>query len=463
MRRNRAGAIRTAVLAGAFLAGQVLAARDVIFAPQSLRTELDRVEAASSWPGFNPDAVPAAVFDGAKTYLFDHPRPPRDFKPLEGDEGIRVFEGRYSGIDAGPKLRIGETWVAACLAARAPRSPGQGQAFTMRALAEIILQQKFQIFLARRHPDWVPDPALRLTCPTDDERSLTLRRLELAALRRAVEAGAEAEAASWAAEGLKHRSQRLGLLDAGTARYERSLERFEGIAEFIKCAAAGAPADREASGGDANDEGGDGASRCSVRAGCLIACLLERFVPDWKERLESGAPDDIEAELARAVASYPPKPTFSTAELIEIRRRAEEDLAARAAERTALFREFLSRPGFRVEVIAEDDPLRPVAFDYDGLVRLTDNESIHRGPLTFKNDTATLEVRGGALSVHRGTPGAVRILATGLAQKPAILKGSARTRGVTVIKAGGLTLTGRNIKVFKSGEALTVVLSGPPR
>ncbi|MBN2207237.1 MAG: hypothetical protein JW742_07520 [Candidatus Aminicenantes bacterium] len=422
-----------------------------------------RIEASSSWPGFAPDAVPAAVFDGAKTYLFDHPRPPLDFKPIEGSDRVRVFEGRYGGVDAKAKVRIGETWVAACRTARPVGDPGSGQAFTMRALAEVILQQKFQIFLARRHPDWVPDPAHQLVYPPDNDRTLTLRRVELAALRRAVEAEADEDAASWAAEGLKHHVQRLGLLDAKTVRYERDLERFEGIAEFMKCAASGGPAARLADVIAAEPAGGDGVPEGCIRTGCLISYLLERFVPDWKERLDSGAIDDLERELAGAIAAYPPKPTFSITELIKIRRKAEDDLAARNAARDSLFQEFLTRAGYRVEIITEEDPLRPVSIDCGGLVRLTANESLHRGPLTFKNDSATLEILGGALSVHRGTPGAVRVLATGLADKPAIVKGRGRNQGVIVLRTEGWTLIGRGFKVIESGTALTVILPGPPR
>jgi hypothetical protein len=462
MRKDRVGTLVSAVLAGIVLLACSAAAREMAFAVQSFRAELDRIEASSSWPGFAPAVVPAAVFDGANTYLFDHPRPPRDFKPIEGTDRIRVFEGRYSGLDANASIRIGETWVATCLA-RTAGGGGRGQAFTMRALAEIILQEKFQVFLARRHPDWVPDPALLLIYPPDTDRTLTLRRFELAAFRRAVEAGADEDAAAWAAEGLKLRAQRLGLLGAGTARYERNLERFEGIAEFLKCASGGGPNAPGRSGNGDGEADGEGIAECSIRAGCMIAGLLERFAPGWKERLESGSIDDIEAELAKALSPFPPKRTFSIADLIEIRSKAEEDLAAQKTRRDVLFQEFLSRPGYRIEIITEGDPLRPVSFSYDALVRMTDNESLHRGALAFKNGSATLEVRSGALSVHRGTPGAVRILATGFATKPSVVRGRSQAKDITVIKAEGLTLVCRDVKVSERGMALTVVLPGPPR
>jgi len=451
-----------AVLTGLLALAGAAEARDIVFAVQSLRAELDRIEASSSWPGFEPGAVPAAIFDGSKTYLFDHPQPPLDFKPLEGHDRVRVFEGRYGGVDNNDRIRIGETWVAACLA-RPAGGAGSGQAFTMRALAEIILQEKFQVFLARRHPDWVPDPALLLIYPPDTDRSLTLRRFELAAFQRAVEAEADEDAASWAAEGLRLRSQRLGLLDGKSARYERNLERFEGIAEFLKCADVGGPPPSDRSEDGTGRTAGDGPPGCSIRAGCLIARLLERFAPGWKGRLESGVIDDLESELAKALSSFPPKRAFSMADLIEIRQKAEEDLLAQASRRSDLLQKFLARPGYRIEIISEADPLRPISFDYDALVRLTDKESLHRGPLAFKNGSATIEVRSGALSVHRGTSGAVRVLATGFATKPSVVRGRSQAKDITVIKAEGLILVCRDVKVTESGTALTVVLPGPPR
>jgi hypothetical protein len=462
MRKDRVAARGTAVLAGILVLSGAAAGRDIIFAAASFRAELDRIEASSSWPGFAPDAVPAAVFDGSKTYLFDHPQPPRDFRPLEGTDRIRVFEGRYGGVESNASVRIGETWVATCLA-RPAGGAASGQAFTMRALAEIILQEKFQVFLARRHPDWVPDPAFILVYPPDTDRTLTLRRFELVAFRRALEAEAAEDAASWAAEGLRLRAQRLGLLDEKAARYERNVERFDGIAEFLKCAAAGGPARLSSSPNAAEDSGGDDLPGCSIRAGYLIARLLERFVPGWKERLESGALEGLEDELTKALSSFPPKRTFSITDLIEIRRSSEDDLAAQAAEREARFQEFLSRPGYRIEIIAEQDPLRPVSLDSNALLRLAANESLHRGALAFKNSSSAVDIRSGALSVHRGTPGAVRILATGFATRPTIFRGRSRARDLTVVKAEGLTLVCRDVKISEKGTALTVILPGPPR
>ncbi len=197
MRRRWDRGHRRIILAvlGCLLAWAGVAAGAIIFTVLSFMTELDRIESASLWPGFEPDAVPAAVFDGSKTYLFDHPQPPPGFRPLDGADRVRVFDGKYGGVDNNERVRIGETWVATCLAGKAGGASPE-KAFSPAELAEIILEEKFQIFLARRHPDWQPDPTLLLTYPRDTDRSLTLRRCEMEAFRRAVEAKSDGDAAT---------------------------------------------------------------------------------------------------------------------------------------------------------------------------------------------------------------------------------------------------------------------------
>jgi len=455
---DRLSGRRALILAvlGCLLAWAGVTAGTNSFAVLSFMSELDRVESSSLWPGFDPDAVPAAVFDGAKTYLFDHPRPPDAFRPLEGAGRVSVYEGQYGGVNDNDRLRIGETWVATCLA-RPSRGAGSDKAFSAGELAEIILEEKFQIFLARRHPDWQPDPTLLLTYPRDTDRSLTLRRCEMEAFRRAVEAEADEVAASWAVEGLKVRSQRLGLLDENMARYERNLERFEGLADFLRCAGRRRPiALLPESGPDHLSE--VGVPECGSRVGCMIAYLLERFSPDWKGRMEAGAFEYLETELESALRSFPPKRTFSIADLVEIRQKAEDDILRQDAERTELFQRFLARPGYRVEIIAGDEPLKPVSFDEAGLVRMSDSESFHRGPLTLKSSTANLEIRTEALTVHRGSPAVSRLLLTGFAAKPSVLRGRSGTKEIVVVKSQGLTLVCRNVKVFEKGTALTIIL-----
>jgi len=52
--------------------------------------ELEKIVGASVssgrsfWPGFDPLAVPLALYDGQATWLFRHPHPPPEFGPGQG-------------------------------------------------------------------------------------------------------------------------------------------------------------------------------------------------------------------------------------------------------------------------------------------------------------------------------------------------------------------------------------------
>lgn len=44
--------------------------------------ELDRLATRAIWPGFDPRAVPVALYDGERTILARHPDPPSGFTAL---------------------------------------------------------------------------------------------------------------------------------------------------------------------------------------------------------------------------------------------------------------------------------------------------------------------------------------------------------------------------------------------
>ena len=48
--------------------------------PVSIVSEMDALAAEPLWPGFQPKAVPLAIFDNDTTWLFRHPAPPPDFQ-----------------------------------------------------------------------------------------------------------------------------------------------------------------------------------------------------------------------------------------------------------------------------------------------------------------------------------------------------------------------------------------------
>jgi hypothetical protein len=76
----------------------------------ALEREVHRVsEGRQFWPGYDPLAVPLAIFDGTTTFLFRHPTPPAGFV---AGANLHVFEGRYEAVVANSSALIGSVSTA---------------------------------------------------------------------------------------------------------------------------------------------------------------------------------------------------------------------------------------------------------------------------------------------------------------------------------------------------------------
>src|SRR5262245_49013588 len=88
-----------------------------VTAPEVER-EVERAAKAAPkplWPGFDPLAVPLAVYDGNSTWLFRHPAPPASFQPAGGSEAGVVAEGRHEAVTANTNAEIGGVSTATVL------------------------------------------------------------------------------------------------------------------------------------------------------------------------------------------------------------------------------------------------------------------------------------------------------------------------------------------------------------
>ncbi|HEX7051875.1 MAG TPA: hypothetical protein VF188_16835, partial [Longimicrobiales bacterium] len=88
----------------------------------AIAREVERVAADRTlWPGFDPLAIPLAIYAGGRTYLFRHPSPPEGFTPLVGAEPeATVFEGRHPSVVGNTSAGIGGVMTATLLADAAP-------------------------------------------------------------------------------------------------------------------------------------------------------------------------------------------------------------------------------------------------------------------------------------------------------------------------------------------------------
>jgi len=69
----------------AFAAASPAPAPDVF----KVMAEFDREAATGLWPGFEPQKIPLALYDGKKTWLFHHPHPPEEFTESPEHKGGR--------------------------------------------------------------------------------------------------------------------------------------------------------------------------------------------------------------------------------------------------------------------------------------------------------------------------------------------------------------------------------------
>ena len=177
----------------------------------------------SLWPGYDPLAIPLAIYDGERTFLFRHPSPPAGFVPLTGSlPAALAHPGRHPAVVSNTSAEIGGAMTATLLADGA-RKPAI-------ALAAVALHEAFHVFQRRRHPGWAGNEGVLLLYPAEDARLLALRRQESAVLRRALAAVDAKQAACWTRHALALRRDRFAATDSAFVQYERRTELNEGLA-----------------------------------------------------------------------------------------------------------------------------------------------------------------------------------------------------------------------------------------
>jgi hypothetical protein len=316
-----------------------------------------RAGPSALWPGFEPRRIPLAIYVGEGTYLFRHPSPPAGFSRVEsaGVETYR-FEGRHPAVTSNSSAEIGGTVTATLLADGAR---GQGGPV---ALAATALHEAFHVDQRKRHPTWIGNEADVFVYPTDDASILAWRRLESAALGRALATGDGAGAACWARAALGFRRQRFAAMAAAFSTYERASELNEGLAAYVQLRAAGERTVEI----PASEFPAAGVRQRVYVSGPALAVLLDRLRPGWQGALEADDHQFLDLMLEQAAVADPAaRPCeLGPAQAAEIGRVARRDVAALVAERDARRRAFDARPGWRIVIEAADGkPLWPQGFD----------------------------------------------------------------------------------------------------
>jgi hypothetical protein len=410
------------------------------------------------WPGFEPLTIPLAVYTGKGTYLFRHPSPPNGFSGVTGTRPATfAFQGRHPAVTSNSSAEIGGAETATLLA----DGPRANQ--TATELAATALHEAFHVYQRRRHPGWSGNEGDIFLYPTDDARLLGLRRLESAALRRALAAPNGAGTACWARLALGFRRERFAGMDSAFSTYERLTELNEGLATYVQLLAAGRTTVE--------------IPRAEFRAtevrdriyaiGPALAFVLDRLGPGWQAALEADDKQYLDRMLDLAVGANghgrAAQCALAADETARIEGTAQEDVGAVITARGERRRVFDARPGWRVVVqAAQEQPLWPQGFDPLNVER-TEGGVLHTRFLRLGNDAgelraideagADVEALTDGVGPHPLFNGISRVVVAGLA-RPEI---ETEERRVT-IRAPGFTAQFRDASVEVNGTEMLIRL-----
>jgi hypothetical protein len=411
--------------------------------PVSVACEYAALARQPLWPAFEPNAIPLAIYDGEQTWLFGHPHPPAPCHPNPTWPEISICPGRHEAVTANSAVNL-DGVMTATLMLKADRAA--------RDQAAVAIHEAFHAFQAKAHPGWGGNEMDLFVYPVDDAQALTARRLEDAALERALRATEPAPAAGWAAAALALRRTRFARLPANGAAYERGTELKEGLAQYVEDRARGAdPARRWPADGFAAED----VRLRAYASGQSLAVLLDRFDPDWRSRLDAKGEVKLDGLLEHALAERGQAAlTFSADEIAPIRARAEADAAAVVARRREALAAFDAQPGAQIEVVAGGEPLWLQAFDPINVQTVGPATVLHRRFFKLGNGAGAIEIMGRAslsegVGPHPLFAGIKRLRVTGLSAPPGIEEEgdalvlraegvSAHFRGATIERDGSL-------------------------
>jgi hypothetical protein len=382
----------------------------------ALEREVHRVsEGRQFWPGYDPLAVPLAIFDGTTTFLFRHPTPPAGFV---AGANLHVFEGRYEAVVANSSALIGSVSTATVMLESLPTES------TLSEWAALVVHEGFHVFQGTTGRRWGANEVDLFLYPVDDAELLTLRRLETEALRRAFLARARDVAAGWAQRALDFRYERFDRMDPAFQAYERGIETHEGTATYVEYKVTGRTQPLFPAGGfDAEDV----RSR-AYTTGVAWALLLDRFGPNWRDGFDGDDSRHLYTALAEALLTIQESSrecVFTTPERAEAARVAQKDVERVLVQRAERRDQFESSPGWQIIVQADEtSPLWPQGFDPLN-VRRVDGGILHTRFLKLGNESGALEVMGDAVLTDEVGPhplfnGVRRLILAGLETEPQV-------------------------------------------
>jgi len=338
-----------------------------------------RIASPDLWPGFTPASTPVEFFDGTATVLLNHPSPPAGFQPAAG---FAVYPGRHDSVHANTGSKLNGIPTATADLSSGKSGPD--------ASAALLVHEAFHVFEAARYPKWPANETDLFVYPADSAPLLALRRLETAALVRALAATDPKEAVCQAGAALTMRARRFGSMPPNAAAYERGSELNEGLAQYVEYRSIGKPAALTAEDFPA---GHAQARQRAYATGQALALLLDRFDPAWKSHLSADPVVPLD-ELLRKSLGDGASCNITNEETQAAQARARQDVAVFLADIDRRKQEYLGTPGERLELTAGKEPLSPLAFDPWNVVILDAGLVLHTRWLKLGNRSGSMEILG---------------------------------------------------------------------
>lgn len=467
--RSRTGAVRRvarvavlAALASAAPTSTAVGAAQVRTAPASTQEEealaiiaaRGELAGADAWPNYDVNAIPLAISDGARTWLYGHPHPPEEFAPHPSAPGVWVAEGQHPAVRGNSTAPIAGVETATLLMGTLDDFP------TLTDRVGAAVHEGFHVYQRQTHPDWGPD-GMGFENPVTDARLLALRRVETELLREAVAASDSTEAARLAAAALEVRRTRFAELPPSIVRFERGIELMEGTAQHVQVTATGSLA-----GLMSLPEDGFAPEELHLRsyaAGLALTRLLERLWSSWEWALEHGRVGTLDAALGAALERAPCEAAPWQNRYEDALSRAHSDIAGLVARRDSLRRALSNHAGWRVTLLAPSTGVMSLqGLDPMNLTQLGDGELLHHRWVRVGHATGTAEVMGReALTTgvdgEAFTRGFTRLLVPGLPQRPEV-----HDDGDTVVlTAPGFEARFEDARVSVGDDHVTIHLAEP--
>ncbi len=309
--------------------------------------EFERMSAKSLWPGFKATNYPLAIFDGKNTYLFRHPSPPKEFKEMDDRRGVYVAEGRQ-GVYSNTHAQIGGKLTATAII-------GSGQRSSLAQLGALMIHEAFHCHQQDHLQTWKSNEVFLLTYPFENTENLALRRLETAALVRALTTKDDAGFRKAVKEAQSLRERRYKLLGENDAKYERSVEIVEGTAQYVEYRAMGNEFKPVPEGEWPPNEI---RQRCYF-SGQAWAMILDRLSKTWKDEMierEELRLDTLAVQKLKANSEA--TPAFDSLAYDRELNDAKVDVADYLEFVKGQFGYFKENPDWRV--VVEADPKKPM-------------------------------------------------------------------------------------------------------